>query len=259
MSMRRRIRLTMPVLFSLLVSACASASARTPLAAQEYRTPGPVTADTVFHGLDARPIGPPGTSGRIAALAVSPRDDREVWVGSATGGLWKSVDGGYTWAPVMDSVPVNSIGAIGIAPSAPHVAYVGSGEANARNSMGVGRGVWKTRDGGRTWSYLGLAGTEHIEAILVHPADPDVAWLTALGPAWSDGPDRGVYKTVDGGESWSKVLYVDEGTGAFEIVMDPSNPEHLLASTWEFRRWPWFFESGGPGSGLWQAARAGTG
>ncbi len=252
--MRRSLRLTAPFILGVLASACASAGA-TPsaLAAQQHRAPATVTADTIFGALDARPIGPPGTSGRVAALAVSPLDDREVWVGAATGGLWKSVDGGYTWVPVMDSVSVNSIGAIGIAPSAPHVVYVGTGEANARNSMGVGRGVWKSSDGGRTWKHLGLAGTEHIEAILVHPRDPNVVWLTAMGPAWSDGEERGVFKSVDGGATWRKVLYVDERTGAFEIVLDPSNPEHLLASTWEFRRWPWFFESGGPGSGLWQS------
>jgi len=252
--MRRSLRLTAPFLAAALLSACASAGAApTALAAQQYRTPATVTVDTVFHSMDARPIGPPGTSGRVAAIAVSPRDDREVWVGAATGGLWKSVDGAFTWQPIMDSLSVNSIGAIGIAPGAPDVAYVGTGEANARNSMGVGRGVWKTRNGGRTWSYLGLAGTEHIEAILVHPQDPDVVWLTAMGPAWSDGEERGVYKSVDGGANWEKVLYVDERTGAFEIVLDPSNPEHLLASTWEFRRWPWFFESGGSGSGLWES------
>jgi photosystem II stability/assembly factor-like uncharacterized protein len=252
--MRRRLRLTLPFLSVLLVSACAtSGAAPAALSAQEHRAPTGTAIDTVFHGLDSRPIGPPGTSGRVAAIAVSPRDEREVWVGAATGGLWKSADGGFTWSPVMDSVRVNSIGAIGIAPSAPHVVYVGSGEANARNSMGVGRGVWKSRDGGRTWSHQGLERTEHIEAILVHPTDPGTVWLTALGPAWSDGEERGVFKSTDGGESWRKVLYVDERTGAFEIVMDPSNPEHLLASTWEFRRWPWFFESGGPGSGLWQS------
>jgi photosystem II stability/assembly factor-like uncharacterized protein len=242
------------VVGALVLAGCASADAMpAALAAQAGRAPSAVVLDTVFHGIAARPIGPPGTSGRVAALAVSPRDDREIWVGAATGGLWKSVDGGYTWSPVMDSLPVNSIGALGIAPAAPHVVYVGTGEANARNSMGVGRGVWRTRDGGRTWSYLGLAGTERIEAVIVHPRDPNVVWLSALGPAWSDGEERGVYKSTDGGETWRKVLYVDERTGAFELAMDPSNPEHLLASTWEFRRWPWFFESGGPGSGLWQS------
>ena len=250
--MPRSLRLTLSLLVATFASACASAGAApAALSAQAHRSPAAVATDTIFHGLDARPIGPPGTSGRVAALAVSPRDDREVWVGAATGGLWKSVDAGFTWTPVMDSLPVNSIGAIGIAPSAPHVVYVGTGEANARNSMGVGRGVWKSLDGGHSWTHLGLERTEHIEAVVVHPRDPSTVWVTALGPAWSDGEERGVYKSTDGGASWRKVLYVDERTGAFELALDPSNPEHLLASTWEFRRWPWFFESGGPGSGLW--------
>ena len=221
--------------------------------AQNGRAPERVATDSLFHGLVARPIGPPGTSGRVAALAVSPRDDREIWVGAATGGLWKSMDAGFTWQPVMDSIPVNSIGALGIAPSAPDVVYVGTGEANTRNSMGVGRGVWKTQDGGRSWTYLGLPATERIEAVLVHPRDPNTVWLSAQGQAWSDSEERGVFKSTDGGATWRKVLYVDERTGAFELVMDPSNPQHLLASTWEHRRWPWFFESGGPGSGLWQS------
>ncbi|HUF50776.1 MAG TPA: hypothetical protein VMN60_08085 [Longimicrobiales bacterium] len=232
----------------LLMLGAASAHAQTPPA---QRAPTRVDIDSIFHSFDARPIGPPGTSGRVAAIAVSPRDAREIWVGAATGGLWKSRDGAFTWQPLMDSIPVNSIGAIGIAPSAPDIVYVGTGEANTRNSMGVGRGVYRTQDGGRSWAYLGLPGTERIEAVIVHPRDPNTVWLSAQGPAWSDGEERGVFKTTDGGRTWRKVLYVNERTGAFELVMDPSNPQHLLASTWEHRRWPWFFRSGGPGSGIW--------
>ena len=219
---------------------------------QERRGLRSVTVDSLFHGLDARSIGPAGTSGRVAALAVSPIDDRVIYAGAATGGLWVSRDGGVVWTPLMDELPVNSIGAVAIAPSAPHVIWVGTGEANARNSMGVGRGVWKSIDGGESWSHMGLARTEHIEAIIPHPTDPNVAWLSAMGPAWSDGEQRGVFRTRDGGASWEKVLYVDETTGGFELVMDPSNPLHLLASTWQFRRRPWFMDSGGEGSGLWK-------
>ncbi len=248
--MRRRLRFSPTVLLACAALAGAGAALPAGLAAQQ-RAPRAVTIDSTFNGMDAREIGPAGTSGRVAAIAVSPRDQRVIYVGGATGGLWKSVDGGYTWKSMMDSVAVNSIGAIAIAPSAPDVIYVGTGEANARNSMGVGRGVWKSTDAGRTWSYMGLPETEHMEAIVVHPTDPGTVWLTALGPAWSDGTERGVFKSTDGGRTWRKVLYVDEKTGAFELVMDPSNPEHLLASTWTFRRWPWFFESGGSGSGLW--------
>ncbi|MBW3552151.1 MAG: hypothetical protein KY466_01505 [Gemmatimonadetes bacterium] len=249
----RPARISAPFVFVLLATACASAGAAPPLSGQEQRSPRAVAVDSVFHGLDARPIGPPGTSGRIAALDAWRGEPRVIWAGAATGGLWKSADAGLTWAPVTDSLPVNSIGAVSVSPSAPHVVWVGTGEANARNSMGVGRGVWRTEDGGRTWTHLGLERSEHIEAIVVDPSDADVALVSAMGPAWSDGDQRGVFKTTDGGRSWRKVLYVDERTGAFELVMDPSNPRHLLASTWEFRRWPWFFSSGGPGSGLWQS------
>jgi len=209
--------------------------------------------DSIFRGLDARSIGPAGTSGRVSAIAISPRDERIAYVGAATGGLWRSPDGGFTWSPLMDDLSVSSIGAIAVSPATPHTLWVGTGEGSTRNSMGVGRGIWKSEDDGKTWRHVGLAETERIEKIRLHPADPDVAWVSALGPAWSDGEERGVFKTTDGGESWRKVLYVSERTGAFDLVVDPSNPDHLLASTWEYRRWPWFFESGGPGSGLWES------
>jgi len=236
-----------------LVLAALVAAAASPADAQERRTPREVAVDSVFHGLDARAIGPAGTSGRVAALAVSPIDDRVIYVGAATGGLWKSVDGGYAWKPVMDTVAVNSIGAVEVSRAAPHVVWVGTGEANARNSMGVGRGIWKSVDGGDSWRHVGLERSEHIEAILAHPTDPKTAWVSAMGPAWSDGEERGIFKTTDGGETWRKVLFVDATTGGFELVLDPSNPEHLLASTWEFRRRPWFLNSGGKGSGLWKS------
>jgi photosystem II stability/assembly factor-like uncharacterized protein len=241
----------------LLAVAALSLGHPTPTDAQEDRAPRDVAIDEVFHGLNARSIGPAGTSGRVAAIAVSPLDDRVIYVGAATGGLWKSTDGGYTWHPLMDDVAVNSIGAVEVSRAAPHVIWVGTGEANARNSMGVGRGVWKSIDGGNSFSFMGLERTEHIEAIIAHPANPDVAWVSAMGPAWSDGTERGIFKTTDGGVSWRKVLYIDETTGGFELVMDPSNPEHLLASTWEFRRDPWFMNSGGEGSGIWKSYNGG--
>ncbi|MDH3224066.1 MAG: hypothetical protein OEO23_10160, partial [Gemmatimonadota bacterium] len=213
------------------------------LHAQERRDPRPVTIDSVFHGLQARAIGPAGTSGRIAALAVAPNDHRVIYAGAATGGLWRSVDGGLTWSPLMDDTPVNSIGAVAVSPTSPDIIWVGTGEANARNSMGVGRGVWKSIDGGESWTHMGLPRTEHIEAIIPHPTDPDVVWLSAMGPAWSAGDQRGIFRTRDGGRTWDNVLYVDDTSGGFELVMDPSNPLHLLASTWQFRREPWFMRS----------------
>jgi photosystem II stability/assembly factor-like uncharacterized protein len=245
--MRSQIKKGLRVLSLLVVVAPAA------IAAQDHRLPFDVTVDEVFNSMTARSIGPAGTSGRVASIAVSPIDDRVIYVGAATGGLWKSEDGGYAWAPIMDDIAVNSIGALAVSPAAPHIVWVGTGEANARNSMGVGRGVWKSMDGGDTWTHVGLERTEHIEAIIAHPTNPKVAWVSAMGPAWSDGDQRGIFKTSDGGATWSKVLYVDETTGGFELIIDPSNPEHLIASTWEFRRQPWFMNSGGEGSGIWNS------
>jgi photosystem II stability/assembly factor-like uncharacterized protein len=201
-------------------------------------------------GLRARSIGPAGMSGRVAALEAVASDPSTVWVGAASGGVWKSVDGGVTWQPVFDDQPVASIGALAIDQANPDIVWVGTGEGNPRNSVSVGNGVYRTLDGGRTWTHLGLAGTERIHRIVLHPSRPEVAWVAALGRAWGDSPERGVYKTVDGGRTWKRVLFADETTGAADLVIDPENPDKLFASLWQYRREPWIFRSGGPGSGL---------
>jgi photosystem II stability/assembly factor-like uncharacterized protein len=145
---------------------------------------------------------------------------------------------------------VHAIGAIALFQPTPDVVWVGTGEGNTRNSVSVGNGLYKSLDAGRTWKHLGLEETERIHRILLHPAYPSVAYVCALGKLWGENPERGVFKTVDGGETWKKVLYVDEKTGCGDLAMDPANPDHLIAALWQFRRWPWFFKSGGPGSGL---------
>jgi photosystem II stability/assembly factor-like uncharacterized protein len=208
-------------------------------------------------GLSARSIGPAGTSGRVAAVAAVESNPNVVYAGAAAGGVWKSTNGGLTWAPIFDDQAVSSIGAIAIAPSNPDVVWVGTGEGNPRNSVSVGDGVYRSLDGGRTWSHLGLEKTERISRIVVHPTNPDVAWVAALGQEWGENAERGVYKTEDGGKSWSRVLAVDARTGAAELVIDPGNPNKLFASMWQFRRWPWFFKSGGPGSGLFVSVDGG--
>jgi photosystem II stability/assembly factor-like uncharacterized protein len=231
--------------FTLLLALCA-----VPLSA--------AVDPNLLAGMKPRSIGPAGMSGRIAAVDAVESDPDQIWVGSASGGVWKSTDGGLTWTPVFDDQPVASIGAVAINQSNPDVVWVGSGEGNMRNSVSVGDGVYRTVDGGKTWSHLGLEKTEHIYRIVLHPSNPDVAWVSALGQAWSDNPERGVYKTEDGGKTWNRVLYVDEKTGASDLVMDPANPNHLIATMWQYRRQPWFFKSGGPGSGLfttWDGGR----
>ncbi|HEX4964237.1 MAG TPA: hypothetical protein VF173_25670 [Thermoanaerobaculia bacterium] len=202
-------------------------------------------------GMRARSIGPAGMSGRVAAIAGVGANPDVVYVGAASGGVWKSTNGGLTFTPVFDDQPVASIGAIAVFQPNPDVVWVGTGEGNPRNSASIGNGVYRSLDGGKTWSHLGLEKTERIDTIVLHPSNPDVAWAAALGQEWGENPDRGVFKTEDGGKTWSKVLYVDERTGASDLAIDPSNPNKLFAGMWQFRRWPWFFKSGGPGSGLY--------
>jgi photosystem II stability/assembly factor-like uncharacterized protein len=201
-------------------------------------------------GMKARAIGPASMSGRVAAIDVVESNPDIVYVGAATGGVWKSMNGGLSFAPIFDDQPVAAVGAVAIFQPSPDIVWVGTGEGNPRNSMSVGNGIYKSVDGGKTWQHLGLEKTERIHRIVLHPRDPNVAWVAAMGQAWGQNPDRGVFKTTDGGKTWTKVLYVNERTGAADLVIDPSNPNKLLASMWEYRRWPWFFHSGGPGSGL---------
>jgi photosystem II stability/assembly factor-like uncharacterized protein len=210
-----------------------------------------------FSGLKPRSIGPAGMSGRVACIDVVVSNPKIIYVGAATGGIWKSIDGGVTWKPLFDDQSASSIGDITIDPTNPEIVWAGTGEANPRNSVGVGRGVFKTLDGGENWQFLGLEKTEKISRLLLDPNNPDVAYAAALGTTWGENPERGVFKTTDGGKTWEKILFVDEKTGAADLTMDPSNPNRLLAAMWEHRRWPWFFNSGGPGSGLYLTSDGG--
>ncbi len=209
-------------------------------------------------GLRARNIGPSGMSGRVAAIEGVPSDPDTVYVGAASGGVWKSANGGLTWEPIFDDQPVHSIGAIAVDPGNPDVVWVGTGEGNMRNSVSAGNGVYRSADGGKTWQHLGLEKTERIHRIAVHPQDGRVAYVCAPGPLWGDGAERGVFKTDDGGKTWRKVLFVDEKTGCGDLAMDPANPHKVLAALWQFRRWPYTFKSGGPGSGVYVTQDAGA-
>ncbi len=201
-------------------------------------------------GMEARSIGPASMSGKVTAVEGVESDPDVLYIGGAAGGIWKTVNGGATWTPVFDEQPCLSIGAIAVFQADPAIVWAGTGEGDIHVSASSGDGVYRSLDGGRTWSHLGLAGTRHIARIVLHPTNPDVAWVAALGPSYRESPERGVFKTEDGGKTWTKVLFVDAKTGAADLAIDPQNPGKLYAAMWEHRRWPWFFRSGGPGSGL---------
>ena len=201
--------------------------------------------------MKARAIGPGGMSGRVTAIDVVLSNTDIMYVGTASGGLWKSESGGVKWEPIFDDQKAASIGDVAVDPTNSDVIWVGTGEGNPRNSQSAGFGVYKSIDGGNSWEYKGLGETRNIHRVLINPHNTDIVYIGAQGSAWGDSKDRGVYKTTDGGDTWKKILYVDESTGIGEMIMDPRNPNKLIANMWQFRRWPWFFESGGPSSGLY--------
>ena len=207
--------------------------------------------DDLLDGLAAREIGPAAVSGRITAIDALTTDPNHIVIGTASSGVWISKNGGLTWTPVFDDQAVASIGAVAIDQSNPDVIWVGTGEGNVRNSTSIGGGMYKSIDGGETWNYVGLAKTERINRIALHPHDANTVYAAALGTLWGENEDRGIYKTTDGGRTWSKILYADQKTGGTDVKIDPFNPEKIYASLWQHRRWPYFFKSGGPGSGMY--------
>lgn len=208
-------------------------------------------------GMQPRNIGPAGMSGRVTAIDVV-RDQPDImYVGTASGGIWKSTSGGVNWKPIFDKQDAHSIGAIDIHQKNPSIIWVGTGEGNPRNSQSMGAGVYRSIDGGRSWEFMGLKDTRNIHRIIVHPENPDIVYVGAQGTAWGDTEERGLYKTTDGGKTWKKILYKNQRTGIADLVMDPANPNKLFAAMWEFRRWPWFFKSGGEGSGLYRSLNGG--
>lgn len=204
-----------------------------------------------LEGLSPRSIGPAGMSGRITAIDVVNDNPKVMYVGAASGGVWKSESKGIEWTPVFDNENIQGIGSIAIQQSNPDVVWVGTGEGNPRNSLNGGYGIYKSLDGGKNWTLMGLEKTRNIHRIIIDPDNPNVVYAAAIGSPWGEHPERGVFKTTDGGKSWEKVLFVNNKTGAADLVMDPSNPNKLIAAMWEHRRKPYTFNSGGPGSGLY--------
>jgi photosystem II stability/assembly factor-like uncharacterized protein len=238
----------------LLAVASLAAGMTTPLIAQ-------ARVDTAaFGALSWRNLGPQ-RGGRSVAVAGSPGRPQEYYMGTTGGGVFKTTDGGDSWAPVTDRYFGGTIGAIAVSESNPEIVYVGGGEYPIRGNTSHGDGVYKTTDGGRTWSYLGLVETRHIAKIRVHPKNPDIVYVAALGPVFSTtSPHRGIYKSTDGGKSWKNILKRagNDSTGAVELVMDPGNPEVLYAGLWEAYRKPWLLNSGGPGGGIFKTTDGGA-
>src|SRR6266545_1096923 len=210
-------------------------------------------------GLDWRMLGP-FRGGRVDAVSGVPGRPDEFYFGHVNGGVWKTIDAGRTWLPIFDDQPVASIGALAVAPSAPDVIYVGSGESTLRDSVGFGNGVYKSTDAGRTWTHLGLSETQHIGKIAIDPKNPDVVFVAAIGQLYAANPERGVFRSRDGGRTWQKVLYKDENVGAVEVIIDPTDSRVVYAGLWNTRRPPWFTyaPTNGPGGGLYKSTDGGT-
>ena len=205
----------------------------------------------LFHGLKPRNIGPAGMSGRVTAIAVDKNNTDVFYVGTASGGLWKTTSGGIQFEPVFDEQEVASIGALAIDPLRPDVIWAGTGEGNPRNSVTGGYGLYKSLDAGKTWEMVGLENTRHIYRILIDPNNSEIVYVGAIGSPWKPNKERGLYKTIDGGKTWKQILYTNETSGVADMVMDPANPDKLIVAMWDHQRWPWTFNSGGEGSGLY--------
>jgi photosystem II stability/assembly factor-like uncharacterized protein len=228
------------------------------LSARPLRADEPAFDSDTIDGLIPRAIGPAATSGRIAAVdAIEQKGKLTVWVGAASGGVWKSQDGATTWKPLFDKY-TQSIGAVTIDRQHPDTVWVGTGETWVRNSVSIGSGVYRTSDGGDSWQALGLADSERIARIAIDPRNSARVFVCATGRLWSGHPERGVFRTTDGGKSWQKVLYVDDSTGCADLAMDPRDPNVLVASMWHLRRTAWSFTSGGATGGLYRSTDGGS-
>src|SRR5580704_17806857 len=199
-----------------------------------------------------RQVGPFRGGRALSATGVA-GDSQTYYFGAVAGGVWKTTNGGMTWAPMTDKTGIMSVGAIAVAPSDPNVIYVGTGESCWRGDISYGDGMYKSIDAGKTWTHIGLEDTRHISRVIVHPTNPDVLFVAAMGHAYGPNETRGVFRSADGGKTWQKVLFKDNKTGAIDLTFDPSNPHILFASLYESQRYPWTAVSGGPGSGLYKS------
>jgi photosystem II stability/assembly factor-like uncharacterized protein len=238
---------------AVAVLLAAPLTAQPPAAAPAAASP----EDALLGALRWRNIGPANMMGRIVDVEGIPSPSKTLYMSTAAGGVWKSTNNGLTWRAVLDTARVASGGDLAIAPSDTNVVYWGTGEPNSRNSISPGGGLYKSTDGGKSWRFLGLAETRHIGRIQVHPTDPNTVWVAALGHAWGPNPERGLYKSTDGGATWRLVKFINAQTGFVDVQVHPTNPSVLFASSYQRVRGPYFLSSGGPGSALWKSTDGG--
>ena len=210
-----------------------------------------------FKNLKARSIGPSGMSGRITTIDALHADPNTIYLGAASGGVWKTTNAGNSWTPVFDEQPIQNIGSVAICQSNPSIVWVGTGEGNPRNSVSLGEGIYKSLDAGKTWKCMGLEKTRNIHRVIIDPTNPNIVYAGAIGNPFSAHAERGVFKTTDGGETWNKILHTNDTSGIGDMIMDPSNPNKIFAAMWQHSRTPWSLSSGGKGSGLYMTLDAG--
>ncbi|HET6200278.1 MAG TPA: hypothetical protein VFD93_08070, partial [Candidatus Acidoferrales bacterium] len=256
--LRNVLAVAMLLLFGFACAMFATDAAAQESAGGSTEQAGPPTIDSATSNLKMRAIGPAIMGGRIDDFAVVESNPETIYMGAAAGGVWKSVDGGMTWKSTWDNEPNPSIGALAVAPSNPSVIYVGTGEANNRQSASWGNGVYKSSDAGNTWTHVGLDDTQAIGRIVIDPRNSDVAYVAAVGHLWGPNAERGLFKTTDGGKTWNKVLFINDDTGVNDVAIDPQSPTTLYAAAYERRRTAWGFNGGGPGSGIYKTTDGGA-
>ncbi|NOR15443.1 MAG: hypothetical protein GQ544_07050, partial [Candidatus Aminicenantes bacterium] len=212
---------------------------------------------TLFEKFSWRSIGPANMGGRVVDIEVEEKQPWIIYAAIGPSGVWKSSNNGITWSPIFHKENTVAVGDIALSQEKPNILWVGTGEATARNSVTIGDGVYKSTDAGKTWTNMGLENTRHISRILIHPQNPDIVYVAAQGHLWGSNEDRGVYKTMDGGTTWEKCLYINPNTGIADMAMDPSEPDILYAAAWDYQRFPFYFYSGGPGSGIYKSVDGG--
>ena len=247
-------------LFLSVAASVAAAQSRTPLPAPRATTPASMLSSvdtTLLHGLKFRQVGPP-RGGRVTTVTGVPSQPRTFYMGVASGGLFKTTDAGTSWLPLTDGkVPVASSGAVEVAPSDPNIIFYGTGSDDIRSNVSIGRGIYKSTDAGQSWTFSGLYDAGQIGAVRIHPTNPNVAWVAAIGNPFKPNTERGVFKTTDGGKNWRKVLYLSDSTGAADLELNPSNPDIVYAWMWHGQRKPWTIISGAREGGFYKSIDGG--